>query len=198
MKRIITIQAMSYTGVNAEIFEEDYILDVPEAEKQVDKYAEKTMRNVVRDLLRSDKGPDLIRQSCQDFNWGDCLIAPIPADIAEKYKIEKVTQSTGMKEVNPLRVTVSVNHDECLIESEIPCLIRIQKDKEDVGKTYFGTAYTESGDVYTDEPLEIPEGNIMSVSLNDGKNFVPLAKSEEEMLSMANTRRDAYYWLCKD
>ena len=66
-----------------EIYEDDFLIVMPESESNPTKYAEDTFRAMARDLLTGKDSPSFIRQSCEDFNWGD-FITFLTREIEEK------------------------------------------------------------------------------------------------------------------
>lgn len=55
-----------------EVCTDDFILFVPHDTTDVEAYAEKTFRAAAHYMLTDEHAGELIRESCSDFNWGDC------------------------------------------------------------------------------------------------------------------------------
>lgn len=50
------------------------------------KNPEEALRNAVKDYLATEEGKEAIKETCEDFNWGD-VFTYIPEEFLEKYGI---------------------------------------------------------------------------------------------------------------
>ena len=63
------------------------------------------LRNAVKDFLATKEGKEAVKETCEDFNWGD-VFTYIPEEFFEKYGIHSSWASE----------TLLVNQDEVLCD----------------------------------------------------------------------------------
>ena len=76
---------------------------------------EKRIREVVREYLLTDEGAEDIKDSCEDYNWGDVLMT-IPESFWNQYGIQTISDGDQITFSNP--IVMVVNQDEILIPNE--------------------------------------------------------------------------------
>ena len=91
-------------------------------------------QKAIEDFLFTKDGKDAIEDTCNDFNWGDCVLY-VPDEIWNKYGIypldvSRSPQSMGLEPTSSDHlVTITVNQDEVLIpEDYLERLEAIEKE----------------------------------------------------------------------
>ena len=59
------------------------------------KNPEETLRQIVKDYLATEDGKEAIKETCNDFNWGD-VFTYIPDEFFEKYGMNRSWASDSM------------------------------------------------------------------------------------------------------
>ena len=73
---------------------------------------EQSFRNAIADYLASEVGKNAIKETSEDFNWGDAFMY-IPTEIWKKHGITPINEGDQVTVQNPL--TIAVDQDEVLI-----------------------------------------------------------------------------------
>lgn len=76
---------------------------------------EQNFRNAIKEYLLSEEGKKAIKQTSNDFNWGDAIMY-IPETIWNKHGIKSINEGESVTVSNP--ITITVEQDEVLIPEE--------------------------------------------------------------------------------
>lgn len=192
---VVTLRRMRAESLfKQETFEDDYLMQIPDsvAPKDAEKYAETVFRNMAHELLTSKKCVYCIRQSSEDFNWGD-LVSELTDDIMEKYHCQEFSWKNcgnGIQMAN-CRITVDVYQDELLLPDDEPCSVFVD------GK-FFAEAIADlsTGEVMFDqEDIIVPQGNLTLTFTGGGKASFRIYRSEPEKEAKEKTDRNAFFWM---
>lgn len=177
-----------------ETFEDDYLMRIPDsvAPKDAEKYAETVFRDMAHELLTSEKGVYCIRQSCENFNWGD-YVSELTDAIMEKHHCREFSWKNCGKEIQMAncRISVDVNQDEVLLPYDEPCIVLA--DGKVVAKA---TADLSTGEVtFEQEDIVVPQGNLTLSFTSGGKASFQLYRDEGEKRIKAKNDGNAFFWL---
>lgn len=78
-------------------------------------HPEQNFRDAVKEYLLTKEGRAAIRETSEDFNWGDSIMY-VPMEIWNKYGIEPINEGDNVTVTRPTVVTV--DQDEILIPSQ--------------------------------------------------------------------------------
>lgn len=70
---------------------------------------EQSMRAAVKEYLKTEEGKKAIKDTCNDFNWGDAVLY-VPDKIWNKYGLYPLNRNKS--------IDIKVNQDEILFEDE--------------------------------------------------------------------------------
>ena len=76
---------------------------------------EETMRTAIKEYLLTDEGKEDIKQSSEEFNWGDAVMY-VPESVWNKHGIISVSEGEQVKVTNT--TVIEVDQDEVLIPKE--------------------------------------------------------------------------------
>lgn len=76
---------------------------------------EQSFRDAIKDYLLTEEGIKLIKQTSEDFNWGDAIMY-IPERVWNKFGIKSISEGENTAISNP--ITLIVEQDEVLIPEE--------------------------------------------------------------------------------
>lgn len=122
MKKLVTLLSLSHDGLQTETFEDDFIMDIPDAIVQcfnpnkVIQYCEEMFREVAYDTIIGPSCEKIMADACHTYNWGDCMLH-VTKDILHTVSLCRVDEYDGSltKDMICPRYTVEVNQDEVLL-----------------------------------------------------------------------------------
>lgn len=175
MKKLITLLRLRQEGFQTEIYDDDFIIDIPEdlvakttsRTNDILKYCEKQLREAVHATIIGPDCEEIITETCNDYNWGDFVL----------YATKEILATVGISCVNdydgPIdksticpRFTVEVNQDEVLLPD---CMegILIVRDPEE-------------GDIRIDADANLSTGAI-TVAEQDEDSIAGKMEDDREM-----------------
>ncbi|AJD93714.1 hypothetical protein JMA_43970 (plasmid) [Jeotgalibacillus malaysiensis] len=107
--------------------------------------AENKLRKAVLEFLSTDKGTEEVRQTCQDFNWGDALNT-VPDEFYRKQGVDVLDGTPALITGN--ETNVDVNHDEVLLHPGYPTIVK-ELDTLNIVKLYASHEDGTYGDIYS-------------------------------------------------
>lgn len=195
---IATLRRIRFESfLRPEIYEDDFLIVMPESESNPTKYAEDTFRAMARDLLTGKDSPSFIRQSGKDFNWGD-YVTFLTREIEEKYKCyaDPVAHIDTMpKLASSLRTIVDVNQDEVLLDDYANCFVYVMDGDKVVAKHKASANMTDGSVIFEKELESLEPGQLKLTFTEDQGEYLPLARNEEEKEKAAETDPNAFYWV---
>lgn len=76
---------------------------------------EQSFRDAIKDYLLTEEGSKAIKQSSENFNWGDAIMF-VPERFWNKFGIKSISEGENRTISNP--ITITVEQDEVLIPEE--------------------------------------------------------------------------------
>lgn len=107
--------------------------------------AENKLLKAVLEFLSTDKGTEEVRQTCQDFNWGDALNT-VPDEFYRKQGIDVMDGTPASITGNETHV--GVDHDEVLLHPGYPTIVK-ELDTLHIVKLFANHEDGTYGDIYS-------------------------------------------------
>ena len=76
---------------------------------------EQTLRDAIRAYLLTEEGKASIKESSEDFNWGDAVLY-VPDEFWNKHGIKEISEGESVILSHP--IIINVDQDEILIPAE--------------------------------------------------------------------------------
>ena len=99
------------------------------------------------------------------------------------------------KLASSLRTIVDVNQDEVLLDDYANCFVYVMDGDKVVAKHKASANMTDGSVIFEKELESLEPGQLKLTFTEDQREYLPLARNEEEKEKAAETDPNAFYWV---